>query len=87
VVVRAARPAGYEREAYIHFLGVVPELRGTGLAHELYTRFFALAAAEGRTTVSAVTSPTNTGSIAFHHPDGVHGDGARWRTTTARATT
>ena len=53
-------------EAYIHFVGVAPQLRGTRLAGDPYTRFFALAAAEGRTTVSAVTSPANTGSIAFH---------------------
>lgn len=57
-----SRPA----EAYIHAVGIAPEQRGTGLASDLYTRFFALAAAEGRTTVSAVTSPVNTGSIAFH---------------------
>ncbi len=36
----------------------------------LYTEFFALARAEGWTTVSAVTAPVNTGSIAFHRAMG-----------------
>jgi predicted GNAT superfamily acetyltransferase len=53
-------------EAYVHFVGVAPDLRRTGLARDLYTRFLALAAGHGRTVVSAVTSPVNAGSIAFH---------------------
>jgi ribosomal protein S18 acetylase RimI-like enzyme len=52
--------------AYIHFVGVHPERRGEGLARVLYERFFALAAADGRTVVSAVTAPVNARSIAFH---------------------
>jgi L-amino acid N-acyltransferase YncA len=36
----------------------------------LYAEFFALARAEGRTAVSAVTAPVNTGSIAFHRAMG-----------------
>ena len=52
--------------AYIHFVGVHPDCRGSGLARTLYRRFFALAAADGRTVVSAVTAPANTTSIAFH---------------------
>ena len=52
--------------AYIHFVGVSPGLRGQGLATVLYERFFALAAADGRTRVSAVTAPVNAASIAFH---------------------
>lgn len=54
------------REAYVHFVGIAPDLRRTGLARDLYERFFALAAGHGRTVVSAVTSPVNSGSIAFH---------------------
>jgi ribosomal protein S18 acetylase RimI-like enzyme len=53
-------------QAYIHFVGVAPEQRGVGLARELYERFFAAARAGGRTTVHCVTSPANTGSLAFH---------------------
>jgi ribosomal protein S18 acetylase RimI-like enzyme len=52
--------------AYIHFVGVHPAHRRGGLARVLYERFFALAAADGRTVVRAVTSPVNTRSIAFH---------------------
>jgi ribosomal protein S18 acetylase RimI-like enzyme len=52
--------------AYIHFVGVHPGLRGNGLARILYQRFFALAAANGRQLVTAITAPRNAGSIAFH---------------------
>ncbi|HEY0933828.1 MAG TPA: GNAT family N-acetyltransferase [Trebonia sp.] len=52
--------------AYVHFVGVHPGYRGRGLARVLYQRFFDLAAADGRTVVSAVTSPVNAASIAFH---------------------
>ena len=52
--------------AYIHFVGVHPRLRGNGLARTLYERFFALAAANGRRVVTAITAPGNAGSIAFH---------------------
>ena len=36
------------------------------MARELYERFFALAAENGRTVVSAITAPANERSIAFH---------------------
>ena len=52
--------------AYIHFVAVDPRSRGTGLARLLYERFFGLAAADGRRVVRAITSPVNSGSIAFH---------------------
>jgi ribosomal protein S18 acetylase RimI-like enzyme len=52
--------------AYIHFVGVHPGHRRGGLARELYQRFFALAAADGRAVVRAVTAPVNERSIAFH---------------------
>jgi predicted GNAT superfamily acetyltransferase len=53
-------------EAYIHFVGVRPDLRGSGLGRRLYERFFTLARAAGRGTVRCVTSPVNEGSVAFH---------------------
>jgi ribosomal protein S18 acetylase RimI-like enzyme len=53
-------------EAYVHFVGVAPEWRRTGLAGDLYRRFFALARRHGRTVVRAVTAPVNTDSLAFH---------------------
>jgi predicted GNAT superfamily acetyltransferase len=52
--------------AYIHFVGVHPGRRGEGLARVLYERFFAVATADGRTVVRAVTAPVNAPSIAFH---------------------
>lgn len=56
----------HPREAYIHFVGVAPSRRRDGLARTLYERFFETARGEGRDRVRAVTSPRNTGSIAFH---------------------
>ncbi|MFH8530372.1 GNAT family N-acetyltransferase [Streptomyces tendae] len=53
-------------EAYIHFVGVDPELRGRGVARGLYTAFLHQAAEAGCQRVRSVTSPGNTGSIAFH---------------------
>jgi len=58
------------REAYIHFVGVDPRLRGRGLARTLYSAFFRRAAEAGRTEVRAITSPANSGSIAFHRAMG-----------------
>ncbi|MGV9307217.1 N-acetyltransferase family protein [Nonomuraea sp. NPDC003727] len=55
-----------QEEAYIHFVGVSPEARAAGLGRTLYDRFFALARADGRSRVKAVTSPGNAASIAFH---------------------
>jgi ribosomal protein S18 acetylase RimI-like enzyme len=53
-------------EAYVHFLGVDPARRGQGIGRALYERFFDAVRPLGRTTVRAVTSPANQGSIAFH---------------------
>ena len=57
-------------DAYIHFVGVAPEQRGSGIGKELYERFFAVAREHGRTVVRCVTSPTNGESIAFHEAMG-----------------
>ncbi|MGY1434768.1 GNAT family N-acetyltransferase [Streptomyces reniochalinae] len=53
-------------QAYVHFAGVAPHLRRSGLARELYERFFARAREDGRSVVKAITSPVNERSIAFH---------------------
>jgi ribosomal protein S18 acetylase RimI-like enzyme len=55
-----------DTEAYVHFVGVAPDQRGSGLGRDLYERFFATAQEHGRTTVHCVTSTTNEDSIAFH---------------------
>ena len=56
--------------AYVHFVGVRPDMRRTGLARDLYGRFFELAKANGRTEVWAITGPINEASIAFHQAMG-----------------
>ena len=55
-----------DEEAYIHFVGVAPDHRGSGIGRELYERFFTVAREHGRSSVRCVTSPVNEGSIAFH---------------------
>lgn len=62
-------------QAYIHFVGVAPHARGDGLARALYRTFFGIARADGRTVVTAITSPVNQGSIAFHRAMGFTVDG------------
>lgn len=61
--------------AYVHFIGVAPAERGSGLGRELYERFFAAARAHGRTVVRCVTSPRNTDSLAFHDALGFEQEG------------
>ena len=53
-------------EAYIHFVGVDPEERGSGLGRDLYERFFAVAGEHGCSVVRCVTSPVNEVSVGFH---------------------
>ncbi|MFI6170827.1 GNAT family N-acetyltransferase [Nocardia sp. NPDC051052] len=62
-------------EAYIHFVGVHPDSRKSGLARELYERFFVTARAHDRRVVTAVTAPANETSIAFHRRMGFTVDG------------
>lgn len=68
----------HEGEAYVHFVGVHPAWRNVGMARDLYARFARLAREAGCDVVRAITSPINTGSIAFHTRLGfalVPGDG------------
>src|SRR5579862_6235813 len=62
------RSQTFPDEAYVHFVGINPGLRGGGLGRELYERFFAAVAP--RTIVRAVTSPVNERSVAFHQAIG-----------------
>jgi ribosomal protein S18 acetylase RimI-like enzyme len=57
-------------QAYIHFVGVSPDARQGGLGRMLYESFFAIARGDGRREVSSITSPYNTGSVAFHRAMG-----------------
>lgn len=61
--------------AYVHFVGVAPAERGSGLGRELYERFFAAAREGGRTVVRCVTSPQNSASLAFHDALGFEQEG------------
>ena len=56
----------HANEAYIHFVGVHPDYRKAGLGGTLYERFFEICRERGRSIVRAITSPVNSGSIAFH---------------------
>lgn len=53
-------------EAYIHFIGVHPNHRKTGVAKRLYETFFDTVRKYGCDTVRCVTSPVNATSVAFH---------------------
>jgi len=61
--------------AYVHFIGVAPDERGSGLGRELYERFFAAAQQSGRGLVRCVTSPANADSLAFHDALGFEREG------------
>lgn len=68
--------------AYIHFVGVAPAGRGKGCGRLLYQRFFERMTALGCSEIQCITSPVNTGSIAFHRrmgfnlvDTGAHRDG------------
>ena len=64
-----------DRAAYVHFIGVAPSERGSGLGRELYERFFETAQRSGRTLVRCVTAPENADSLAFHDALGFEQEG------------
>jgi ribosomal protein S18 acetylase RimI-like enzyme len=51
---------------YIHAVAVRDEARGTGCGESLYRAFATAVAAHGADRLKAITSVTNTGSVAFH---------------------
>jgi ribosomal protein S18 acetylase RimI-like enzyme len=53
-------------QAYIHFVGIEATYRSRGLGRQLYSTFFEAVRRLGCTTVRCITSPANSGSIAFH---------------------
>ena len=62
-------------ESYVHFIGVRPDQRGSGLGRDLHDRFAHEAASRGTTTVRCVTSTVNTASVAFHTSIGFEVEG------------
>ena len=61
--------------AYIHFVGVRPDLRGHGVARALYEAFFAESRAAGCHRVDAITGVPNRRSQAFHAALGFEASG------------
>lgn len=52
--------------AYVHLIAARDDARGTGLGRRLYAAFTEAARAQGATSLKAITSVGNAGSIAFH---------------------
>jgi RimJ/RimL family protein N-acetyltransferase len=65
------------RTAYVHFAGVAPDQRGTGLGRALYEEFADAMAARGVRWVRCVTSVENVDSVAFHEAIGFRVTGHR----------
>lgn len=55
-----------EKVGYIHFVGVHPAYRKSGIGRLLYQQFYASCTAHHRSIVKSCTSPVNKLSIAFH---------------------
>lgn len=62
---------------YVHFVGVAPPQRGSGLGRGLYATFDEAIAGRGGQRVECVTSVVNTPSVAFHRAIGFTIDGYR----------
>ncbi|RXZ48414.1 GNAT family N-acetyltransferase [Agromyces binzhouensis] len=69
------RSASRPEVAYIHFVGVRPDQRRTGLARTLYERFFEAMRASGCQRVEAITGPPNVRSQDFHRAMGFDATG------------
>lgn len=59
-----------KKVGYIHFVGVHPQFRKTGIGRMLYEKFFSACKANGRSIVQSCTSPINKLSIIFHQKMG-----------------
>jgi ribosomal protein S18 acetylase RimI-like enzyme len=67
-----------EKAGYIHFAGVHPQFRKTGIGRRLYEKFYGACQTNGRSIVKSCTSPVNKLSIKFHQKMGFEiesGDG------------
>ena len=56
----------YSKEGYIHFVGIHPEFRKSGLAKILYQKFYDVCLQDSRNIVRSCTAPINKLSIGFH---------------------
>ncbi|WP_020135272.1 GNAT family N-acetyltransferase [Streptomyces sp. 351MFTsu5.1] len=55
-----------DRTGYVHLIAIRDDTRGTGLGRTLYEAFTTAARGQGALRLKAITSPANTGSLAFH---------------------
>lgn len=53
-------------EGYIHFMGIHPDYRNSGLGRRFCEKFFKHCTDQGRSIIRSCTSPVNKQSIAFH---------------------
>lgn len=56
----------HSREGYIHFVGIHPEFRNSGLAKNLYQKFYDVCLQDSRNIIRSCTAPINKLSIGFH---------------------
>lgn len=54
------------RVGYVHLVATLPDVRGAGVARQLYAGFAAAARTAGAPVVEAITTSGNSGSISFH---------------------
>jgi ribosomal protein S18 acetylase RimI-like enzyme len=59
-----------EDEAFVHFVGVAPERRRSGVGQALYARFLEAARDSGRSVVRCVAHPSDARAISFHESVG-----------------
>jgi GNAT superfamily N-acetyltransferase len=64
-------PSQTEAVGYVHLLAVRRSHRRRGLARRLHDHFVASARSAGCREIKAITTPTNSGSIAFHRGIGM----------------
>ncbi|MEU5040009.1 GNAT family N-acetyltransferase [Streptomyces griseorubiginosus] len=55
-----------DRTGYVHLIATRDDTRGTGVGRTLYDAFTATARSQGAVRLKAITTPANTGSLAFH---------------------
>jgi GNAT superfamily N-acetyltransferase len=60
-----------EPVGYVHLLAVRASARKQGLAQKLFAHFVEFSRQQRRTSVKAITTPSNLGSIAFHKSVGM----------------
>jgi ribosomal protein S18 acetylase RimI-like enzyme len=60
-----------EPTAYVHLVATDPGARGQGIARKLYDHFIGIGRKRGCSKLKAITTVSNTNSIAFHRSLGM----------------